>query len=446
MSTAFSGIDAPGTGGAMLANAISEQLLGRPCPRKLFMKHKSAVEWNKAAASELLGHPHPPEHLFTDMNGFLTPWAKGKIQQLTDVGQPLTMDTLWFIVANPHRSVTPVGKCSVCNSKCAYHAGSIHWAGTPCVDFSPMGKGQGCEGGAILCFMSWAALMLLLLPPMIVHENSHRFLVDVLHRIFGKYYNIDSSIQCASVFGNPISRQRRWSILSLRGSVRKIGDVAMTSVMACLARDCTSDFSCYMVAKQEDFNEELAWASSRPTSIAAGTSVDELNVGPHSVNFWDGLTKSEASYLEGYIDLPGGLHKIHNLGQNPKSMPLSSQTLCSVGGGGAMMALIKSQDMLWDTPDGRWVHPFEMLAMQGFPVFSCMPGFASQCCSFDPAGIVQTRSRNSITSEAGNSMHVSVVAAMWVYVTLFFERDNADEHCMSEWLSNNDLLIHGEPL
>ena len=84
--------------------------------------------------------------------------------------------------------------------------------------------------------------------------------------------------------------------------------------------------------------------------------------------------------------------------------------------------------------------------MQGFPVFKCMPGSASQCCSFDPAGIVQTRSRNSITSEAGNSMHVSVVAAMWVFVTLCFERDNADEHCMSEWLSNNDLLNHGEPL
>ena len=108
-----------------------------------------------------------------------------------------------------------------------------------------------------------------------------------------------------------------------------------------------------------------------------------------------------------------------------------------------MMALIKSQEMLWATPFGRWVHPMELLAMQGFPVYKCMQGSGYPSCSFHNS---INRTRNSITCEAGNSMHVSVVAAMWICVTLFFERDNADEAVLCQWISMNDVLLHGEEL
>ena len=124
---------------------------------------------------------------------------------------------------------------------------------------------------------------------------------------------------------------------------------------------------------------------------------------------------------------------------------MSSDVLRSSGGTGLMNSLIKSAEILWATPCARWLHPMEMLAMQGFPVFRCMQGADYPCCSFN-AQPAMSRSRNSITDRAGNSMHVSVVAAVWVYVTLFFERDNADENAMRAWLSTHDLTLHGEEL
>ena len=110
-----------------------------------------------------------------------------------------------------------------------------------------------------------------------------------------------------------------------------------------------------------------------------------------------------------------------------------------------MMALIKSQEMLWASPFGRWIHPMELLAMQGFPVFECMQGSGYNCCSFNGDSNI-SRTRNSVTCESGNSMHVSVVAAMWIFVSLFFERDNAEENGLCKWLSMHDVTLHGESL
>ena len=124
---------------------------------------------------------------------------------------------------------------------------------------------------------------------------------------------------------------------------------------------------------------------------------------------------------------------IHNLGQNPKGRGVSSDALRCHGGGGDMMCLIKSQEMLWVVTENRWLHPCELFAMQGFPAFDCMYGHHYPVCSFSVPNPKRTHS--SVTSQVGNSTHISVVGLVWMYVCLFLERPNSDEATMQRWLT-----------
>ena len=68
VSTAFSGIDAPGTGMHMLCAELGTQLGHNvPAPRHIF-----AVEWDRESQCELQVHPGKPTSLVTDMHGFYT--------------------------------------------------------------------------------------------------------------------------------------------------------------------------------------------------------------------------------------------------------------------------------------------------------------------------------------------------------------------------------------
>ena len=221
-------------------------------------------------------------------------------------------------------------------------------------------------------------------------------------------------------------------MLRLKGSVHKIGTASMETVLSHLFRNDHHDFTAYLVADRASFDADLAWASSRPTSackegkeVKSGTDSN----GKDYVSFRDALTSMESEFLNGYIagDSSAG-KKIHNLSQDPFSRPISS----GIAGQGQMLSLIKSCEVLWATFEGRWVHPLEMLSMQGFPVFPCMVGSKSSAHSFGEANA--RRSRIAMTSQAGNSMHVSVVGAIWLYVCLFSNaRIQTSKACTISW-------------
>ncbi|CAK9069466.1 unnamed protein product [Durusdinium trenchii] len=83
MSTAFSGIDAPGTG---LCQQLSElnSRVGEGHQRNKIAKplHLNAIEWFQPSQSELLCHPCKPHCLFGDITMFLTPFLRGLFPQL----------------------------------------------------------------------------------------------------------------------------------------------------------------------------------------------------------------------------------------------------------------------------------------------------------------------------------------------------------------------------
>jgi hypothetical protein len=83
LSTSFSGIDTPSTSLMSIANAVRTELgydslaLGR---------NTFAVEWYSNSQEELLHHPHPPDHVFGDINGFWKPSVRCRLQSFITLG------------------------------------------------------------------------------------------------------------------------------------------------------------------------------------------------------------------------------------------------------------------------------------------------------------------------------------------------------------------------
>ena len=83
MSTAFSGIETPGTALAMLGAAMCFES-GTPTHKACICRHKYAVEWNAKAREEIMKHPHSPEHVFGDVEEFWLDTIRCKIKNLKE--------------------------------------------------------------------------------------------------------------------------------------------------------------------------------------------------------------------------------------------------------------------------------------------------------------------------------------------------------------------------
>lgn len=109
MSTAFSGIDAPGTG---LCQQVAELNVRSVASGKRASKpvHLNACEWYGPSQRELLSHPCKPHCLFSDITQFLTPYLQGLFPQLVRTGKLLQV--LKPLVSAPE-SITMPGSQSI---------------------------------------------------------------------------------------------------------------------------------------------------------------------------------------------------------------------------------------------------------------------------------------------------------------------------------------------
>ena len=72
-SSAFSGVDAPGTALHVALIDLQDRLGFRGYPEMCSPKHVRAVEWNRAAAMELNSGPQAPHCLIKDISNFWKP-------------------------------------------------------------------------------------------------------------------------------------------------------------------------------------------------------------------------------------------------------------------------------------------------------------------------------------------------------------------------------------
>ena len=94
----------------------------------------------------------------------------------------------------------------------------LHITGTPCVDWSTMGKRAGVMGSTSLAFHTWLREMQTRLPGLLIHECTPKFQPHLLKDAMnsnteGYEYECESVLLSPSMFGVPTSRLRRFTVL-----------------------------------------------------------------------------------------------------------------------------------------------------------------------------------------------------------------------------------------
>eukprot|EP00959_Pyramimonas_sp_CCMP1952_P364532 7633657-Pyramimonas_sp.AAC.2 len=294
-STAFSGIDAPGTAISLISSALASLT---NCADVRHPQHVSAIECDNACQEELLAHPSPPSCLFSDITSFLTPLALGAVSAGRASGDlTLTSSSFW---SRSSSNTDGYSYCRVHKKRCKFSPGRLHACGSPCIDFSPLGLRRRADGKSAESFVSWATLMRRTKPTIMVHENSDHFNIEILESAFSDMYVISSTIICPSQFGWPIRRKRRWTLLLHKRSVA-LTHCTLDNVIALVVKPRVCTWHVFMVATDEDVESELRWSASRP---ASQWSTLREPMGPdYAVQLGDhraALTSEEESFLSQY--------------------------------------------------------------------------------------------------------------------------------------------------
>jgi hypothetical protein len=125
------------------------------------------------------------------------------------------------------------------------------------------------------------------------------------------------------------------------------------------------------------------------------------------------LTPTEATELGWYLKTRGqGSIVALNQGESRSrgvGTPASSEILHTQ---------IMHNGIQWDTNDGTFLTPTDVLLTQGFPCRLAMSS-GTECCSFV---YDRQRSRTSTTGHAGNSMNVHVAGIMVMFACMFVNR------------------------
>ncbi|CAK0902844.1 unnamed protein product, partial [Prorocentrum cordatum] len=143
-STAFSGIDAPGTALAFLSSAFNIDTA----------KHLWAVEADQECQREHRLHPHAPEHIMPDMLSAVTTSVRGLVDQHSGRVPLIALtDAL-----KTGRMARQAAQCILHPGRsCLYCKAHVHIAGTPCIDFSADGKRKLLSGDCLAPLIAWLA-------------------------------------------------------------------------------------------------------------------------------------------------------------------------------------------------------------------------------------------------------------------------------------------------
>ena len=445
-STAFSGVDAPGTALCQIIAEL-EHMTGRRCTSP--PQHCHGIECDAHCRAELNAHPHAPSCLYSDVNDFWDPQIRLKLEAQSATESGLSWDNHLVPVILSDKCVHRHAPCckhirrsNGARKFCVAKTCKIHWAGVPCWDFSPQGQQQGVKGPTAMAVAAWYATRRLIQEPIVVFENSDRYPASVLEQLLGDIYVVMPYIVVSTVTGALSYRSRLWALLAHREFCTKIwasmSNVIplFTRILGCTWR-CILDERYLLGASHEEQQYELYWASNRPTSGVVGSPVDRSRVGP-----WEeALSKTEFSYLCGYEQLahfqPGCAMHLH---QNPKTHPQYSKAHRY------LMCLISSQNIVFCSDEtsgsagGTWLCPSEAFAVLGFPTHTALSK-GVRCCSmahpsgsrmFEDSGAslagpkgdfapYVTR-RRALLHMSGNTMDVSVCGAHWLYALIFLQR------------------------
>ena len=184
-STAFSGIGCPEIAGKAIEHAAG---------RGLFVP-LAAIEKDHFARAVLADHASPVP-CGADILQWLPPDVRARALIMSG-------DTLRDLLLGNTFSPNMCGA-----DRKSYVYGDLHIAGSPCIDFSPMGIGRKECGPSMPCFLTWARGLREQRPIVAIVENVARFPISLLGSVFGDMYAVDSVLPEAKDFGMAAKRRR----------------------------------------------------------------------------------------------------------------------------------------------------------------------------------------------------------------------------------------------
>jgi hypothetical protein len=427
-STCFSGIDSPGTADQLLAGALSDEL-GEPVPAP---RHLAACELDQECVRELLAHPSKPEHIFSDVRGFMKPALLEQIRREQARGNIVSLGSLAPVVASG-LAAQKTGWCTVHSRMCTYPTATLHTSGPPCPDWSRMTKGRPRgDGKTAIAIAAWAGLVLATEPDIVLVEEAPDIDQELLSVMFGHIYRQDHAILCPSAFGGLCRRERYWGTYFHHKFIHTVY-ASLSLIIPVFSRTglvpwwALVDFMSSDEVNTFEQQEVAVWCSQRRSSAALGMSPEALLATEYPCE--TALSVNERKWVKRYNEiLPDG---IHNLNQNPFSAhAISSKT--NAWGIPIMYTILHSTTLHWSSRHRRLLTGSEMLLAMGFPIRSDMAptqnGTPRRCCSHcpaigeDPQAAAKSRTLRTRLSQAGNSQHVAINAFLKVYVLMFSVR------------------------
>ena len=362
------------------------------------VKCLSACEWKRSSWRALLRGPMKPLHVFQDIQYFISDSIKTGVCEAAN--RPSTTAALLRQVLTQQGGVGRHGQCVVCSKLCMYRSATIHVAGTPCVDWSgmPGAKRQGEVGSAAVPFFVWVAMRLLIQEAIIIHENVPKFDVRILQYLLGDMYMIMSVILNLVLFGFPVRRKRRVTVLIHKSKLRQPTVIWDDIFVRPFIRDIGAIvWRMFLLAEEGDLETEFNWASRRKLLVKTIPEFANCaDVAGH--RFVEVLVAGELKFLREYRRRSPRCS--YMLGQNPRVLSAKSTETTA-------MCQIRNQGTIFSDLDDRWFAARELLAMQGFPVFQTTKLHHEET-AFDGPPMVHECS--SMIEQAGNSMPIPLIA------------------------------------
>jgi len=308
MSTAYSGVDAPGTGVFQLIAGLEADygvLASHP-------DHLRAIEINSHCQTELSVHPSTPQCIFGDLEDFLLPRLKRALPQMLEEGT-VASELRPLMMSDPEKSVLLCAYCSVHKKQCSIpdRVALVHVAGTSCTDYSQIGLKNKEQGKTFSHFLIWVCQRKLLQEPIVVQENVCDFPSSIFKELLPEYEWTFGIVEPVAL-GWPINRPRQWAVGRHRS--KTLGFRSLLTVFAPMFnRQMQTTWDIFFWENDEEqLQAELDWACRRPTarwSEDAPCKVSAANA------FENALTEGEFGFLLGYQEkVPGG---IYSLNQSP---------------------------------------------------------------------------------------------------------------------------------
>ena len=168
---------------------------------------------------------------------------------------------------------------------------------------------------------TWIAMRLQLREEIVLCENVEDFPVSVLQSTLGQVYVISTIVVCShGTFGLPVLRKRRYTVLTLRDSVRLTRPLADVKTLLSRRRSTEFTWKEYLTAGRYELANELAWASKRPKATGPILPIEDKDA------FVNALTPEENKSRKNYLKIASNCavslaqRPEHRLGKSSESV------------------------------------------------------------------------------------------------------------------------------